>query len=55
MSEEEARKYYDSHLNEFTTPRTIMLREILVSVPTSGRGINVAQDEETQAKAAPAS
>jgi len=51
VSEEEARKYYDSHLNEFTTPRTIMLREILVSVPTSGRGINVAQDEETQDKA----
>ncbi|PYR25693.1 MAG: hypothetical protein DMF92_20065, partial [Acidobacteria bacterium] len=51
VSEEEARKYYDSHLNEFTTPRTIMLREILVSVPTSGRGINVAQDEEVQEKA----
>jgi peptidyl-prolyl cis-trans isomerase SurA len=51
VSEEEARKYYDSHLNEFTTPRTIMLREILVSVPTSGRGINVAQDEEMQEKA----
>jgi len=51
VSEEEARKYYDSHLNEFTTPRTIMLREILVTVPASGRGINVAQDEETQDKA----
>ena len=51
VSEEEARKYYDSHLNEFTTPRTIMVREILVSVPTSGRGINVAQDEEVQEKA----
>ena len=50
VSEEEARKYYDSHLNEFTTPRTIMLREILVSVPTSGRGINVGQDEEMQEK-----
>ena len=51
VSEEEARKYYDSHLNEFTTPRTIMVREILVAVPTSGRGINVAQDEEVQEKA----
>jgi peptidyl-prolyl cis-trans isomerase SurA len=50
VTEEEARKYYDSHLNEFTTPRTIMLREILVSVPTSGRGINVGQDEEMQEK-----
>src|SRR2546426_7404496 len=36
VSEEEGRKYYDSHLNEFTTPRSIMLREILVSVPTNG-------------------
>src|SRR2546428_6206412 len=51
VSEEEARTYYDSHLNEFTTPRTIMLREILGSVPTTGSGINVAQDEEAQEKA----
>jgi peptidyl-prolyl cis-trans isomerase SurA len=51
VSEEEARKYYESHLNEFTTPRSIMLREILVSVPSSGRGINVAQDEQVKEKA----
>ena len=51
VSEEEARKYYDSHLNEFTTPRSIMLREILVSVPNNGRGVNVAQDEGVQEKA----
>ena len=51
VSEDEARKYYDSHLNEFTTPRTIMLREILVSVPSDGRGLNVAQDEATEERA----
>jgi peptidyl-prolyl cis-trans isomerase SurA len=51
VTEEEARKYYDSHLNEFTTPRTIMLREILVSVPSNGRGINVGLDDEAKEKA----
>ena len=51
VSEEEARKYYDSHLNEFTTPRSIMLREILVSVPNDGRALNVAVDEAAQEKA----
>jgi len=51
VSEEEARKYYDAHLNEFTTPRSIMLREILVTVPTNGRGVNVGQDEELKEKA----
>jgi len=51
VSEEEARKYYDAHLNEFTTPRSIMLREILVTVPANGRGVNVGQDEELKEKA----
>ncbi len=51
VSEDEARKYYDSHLNEFTTPRSIMLREILVSVPSDARGLNVAQDEATEERA----
>src|SRR5947207_6378263 len=31
VSDDEARKYYDSHLNEFTTPQSITLREILVA------------------------
>ena len=52
VSDEEARKYYDSHLNEFTTPRSITLREILVSVPNDGRGLNVAQDEAAEERAA---
>ena len=48
VSEEDARKYYDSHLNEFTTPRSIMLREIFVAVPNDGKALNVAQDEAAQ-------
>jgi peptidyl-prolyl cis-trans isomerase SurA len=51
VTEDEARKYYDQHLNEFTTPSSVMLREILVSVPTDPRGVNVAADEEAKTKA----
>jgi len=51
MSDEEARKYYDAHLSEFTTPPSVTLREILVAVPTDAKGINVAADEAAQAKA----
>jgi parvulin-like peptidyl-prolyl isomerase len=51
VTEDEARKYYDQHLNEFTTPSSVMLREILVSVPTDPRGVNVAADDEAKTKA----
>ena len=51
VSEEEARKYYESHLNEFTKPRSIMLREIVVSVPNDGKTLNVGQDEAAREKA----
>jgi peptidyl-prolyl cis-trans isomerase SurA len=52
VSEEEARKYYDAHLNEFTTPQSATLREILVAVPTdNNKGVNVAADEAAKAKA----
>jgi len=52
VSEEEARKYYDAHLNEFTTPQSATLREILIAVPTdTNKGLNVAADEAAKAKA----
>jgi parvulin-like peptidyl-prolyl isomerase len=51
VTEDEARKYYDQHVNEFTTPSSVMLREILVAVPTDTRGVNVAADEATRDKA----
>src|SRR4249920_617901 len=44
VTEDEARKYYDQHVNEFTTPSSVMLREILVTVPTDTRGVNVGVD-----------
>jgi peptidyl-prolyl cis-trans isomerase SurA len=51
ISDEEARAYYDQHRNEFTSPTEITLREILIEVPTSDRGVNVAQDDAARATA----
>jgi peptidyl-prolyl cis-trans isomerase SurA len=51
ISDEEARAYYDQHRNEFTSPSEITLREILIEVPTSDRGVNVAQDDAARASA----
>ena len=51
VSEDEARRYYDSHLNEFTTPQSITLREILVAVPSDGKALNVGADEAAKTRA----
>ena len=37
ITEEEARKYHAEHLNDFTKPGTVTLREILVCVPADAR------------------
>jgi parvulin-like peptidyl-prolyl isomerase len=51
VTEDEAHAYYDAHKSDFTTPSSIMLREILVAVPASDRGVNVAQDDAAKLKA----
>jgi peptidyl-prolyl cis-trans isomerase SurA len=51
INDEEAKAYYDSHKQEFSTPSTLTLREILIEVPTSDRGVNAAQDEAAKEKA----
>ena len=51
VTDDEARKYYESHLNEFTTPPTVTLREILVAVNGDAKVLNVAADEAAQARA----
>src|SRR5215831_5043688 len=52
VTDEEAHKYYDAHMSEFTTPSSIMLREILVNIPsTDARGASVAADELAKTKA----
>lgn len=45
ISEAEAKAYYEAHKSEFTTPATMMLREILIPVPSA------ALDEAAKAKA----
>jgi peptidyl-prolyl cis-trans isomerase SurA len=51
INEEEARAYYEQHRTEFTSPTEVTLREILLEVPTSDRGVNVAQDDAIRASA----
>jgi peptidyl-prolyl cis-trans isomerase SurA len=50
VSDEEVRQYYDANKESFTTQPQITLREILVSVPTSDKGVNVAEDDAAKAK-----
>jgi parvulin-like peptidyl-prolyl isomerase len=52
VSDVEARAYYDAHVNEFTTPQSITLREIFINVPVENNAVNVAQDEEARTRAA---
>src|SRR5687768_5411192 len=51
VTEEEARAFYAAHRTEFTTPSELTLREILIEVPASDKGVNVAQDDEARARA----
>jgi peptidyl-prolyl cis-trans isomerase SurA len=52
VTDDEAKKYYDAHMKEFTTSPTVTLREILVAVPGDPKVMNVAADEAAKAKAA---
>jgi parvulin-like peptidyl-prolyl isomerase len=51
VTDAELKMYYDGHKDSFTTKPQLTLREILVAVPTSDRGVNVAVEEEAKAKA----
>ncbi len=53
ITEGDARAYYDAHPQEFTSPASITLREILVNTPeattpSGEKAVNVAEDEATQ-------
>lgn len=52
VSDDEARRYYESHKDEFTSAQSITLREVFVSVPSDGATVNVGLDEEARDKAA---
>ena len=51
VTDDEAHKYYDAHMAEFTTPSSVMLREILVNYTADPRGINAAADDAAKARA----
>jgi peptidyl-prolyl cis-trans isomerase SurA len=51
ISEDEARKYYEAHPEEFTSNASVTLREVLVSVPNDGKALNVGLDEAAKEKA----
>jgi peptidyl-prolyl cis-trans isomerase SurA len=55
MTEQEARQYYATHQAEFMTPAKVVLREILIAVPTeSANGqasFNAGLDDAARAKA----
>jgi len=51
ITDTEAREYYDTHLDEFTNPATVTLREILIAVPVDGGAINVAREAQARAEA----
>src|SRR5712692_9663266 len=50
VTDDEAKKYYDAHMNEFTTAPSATLREILVATPTDPKGLNVAADEAAKSR-----
>jgi peptidyl-prolyl cis-trans isomerase SurA len=51
ISEEEARKYHAEHVDTFTQRGQVTIREILVGIPKSEKGLNMALDDEARAKA----
>ena len=50
ISEDEARKYYQAHQDEFTTPAAVTMREILAALPAAGN-LTAGQDDASKAKA----
>lgn len=51
VSDVESREYYLAHQGEFTSPTEVTLREILFEVPSTDRGVNVAEDDAIRARA----
>ena len=51
ISEDEVKQFYETSKEVFTTQPQITLREILIVVPTSDKGVNVADDDAAKAKA----
>ena len=52
VSDDEVKAYYEANAASLATAANVTLREILVTVPTTEAGVNVAADETAAAKAA---
>ncbi len=50
VTEDEAKNYYQTHMNQFTTPPSVTLREIQATVAADARGINVAADDAAKTR-----
>jgi peptidyl-prolyl cis-trans isomerase SurA len=48
ISEEEARKYHAEHLQEFTKPGSVTLREIFVALPADDKDVDAAAEKDTR-------
>lgn len=51
VSDDEVKAYYDTHQAEFSSAPQVTLREILIAVPTTEGGVNVAVDEAARERA----
>ena len=51
ISEEEARKYHADHIDQFTQRGQVTIREILVAVAGTEKGVDAAADAEAKARA----
>ncbi|MEW6323412.1 MAG: peptidyl-prolyl cis-trans isomerase [Acidobacteriota bacterium] len=51
VTEDEIRAFYEKNRDAFTTKPEITLREMLIAVPVTDRGVNVAQDDAAKARA----
>jgi peptidyl-prolyl cis-trans isomerase SurA len=51
VSEDEVKKFYAENRDTFSTQPELMLREILIAVPASEKGVNVGQDDAAKEKA----
>jgi parvulin-like peptidyl-prolyl isomerase len=51
ITDEEAKAFYDDHRQEFTSSAEVTLREILLEVQTTDRGVNVAEDDAVREQA----
>lgn len=54
ITEQETIEHYEANRDDFTTPVTLTLRELLIEVITTELGVNAAADNEARAEAADA-